>query len=333
MRQILCWALSTAVCAFPAAAAPPLEAYGALPAIEQVELSLSGDRLAFVGVAKERRQLVVMTADGTPLIRSDVGGVKLRDLTWAGDDFLLLLPTSTERLINAPGRYELAKAVALDVNAKKLRGLFDNSKVATGMVLGGYGVRQVKGRWAAYLASPPLERDLAGDRVVNTYRPNLFRVDLASGDVSLVAKQGQLDEDWLIGPDGDVIARSEFDEKRGAWKLRGGAFAGPVLMEAQTLLGDVGIEGLGRTPNTVLVTDETGEETVITEVAIDGSKPGEVLFHGEAPDSLIHNPATGLLIGSIAADRKTVTFYDPALQTRARATIKAFPGKRVGVIS
>lgn len=45
--------------AHPAAAAPPpLSAYGALPAIENVAISGSGEKLAFITVAGEQRRLV-----------------------------------------------------------------------------------------------------------------------------------------------------------------------------------------------------------------------------------------------------------------------------------
>jgi hypothetical protein len=46
------------------AAPPPVEAYGKQPATEQISLSPSGQRYAFVAVVGERRRLIAMTADG-----------------------------------------------------------------------------------------------------------------------------------------------------------------------------------------------------------------------------------------------------------------------------
>ena len=53
-----------AIAAPALAAPPPVEAYGKLPAVEQVRLSPSGQRYAFIAVIGEQRRLVAVTADG-----------------------------------------------------------------------------------------------------------------------------------------------------------------------------------------------------------------------------------------------------------------------------
>ena len=96
-------AVAAAVCgggAIPAQAsaqnAPPLEAYGALPAIEYLELSPSGDRLARITVAGEIRALVVTDMSGGLLFVAGVGGGEVRDLRWLGEDKVLVGTSRTE---------------------------------------------------------------------------------------------------------------------------------------------------------------------------------------------------------------------------------------------
>ena len=50
----------------PAFAVPPIEDYGKLPAIEQAQLSPSGERLAFIAVVGDSRKLFVRTVAGEP---------------------------------------------------------------------------------------------------------------------------------------------------------------------------------------------------------------------------------------------------------------------------
>jgi hypothetical protein len=91
-----------------AAAAPPLEAYGRLPAVELMRLSPEGDRFAFVAVSGEARKLYVATLDGKALLATPVGQAKVRDLEWVGEDHLLATTSATVDLsIDFGYKYEL----------------------------------------------------------------------------------------------------------------------------------------------------------------------------------------------------------------------------------
>src|SRR5579871_3298122 len=87
--------LATASCA---RAAPPIETYGRLPALEFVRLSPLGDRIAFVAVDGEDRRLFVRKVGGDALVTSSVGTSKVRNIEWAGDDFVLVSLSTTLRL-------------------------------------------------------------------------------------------------------------------------------------------------------------------------------------------------------------------------------------------
>jgi hypothetical protein len=68
--------------AVPARAAPPIEAYGRLPAMEDVSLSPSGARYAYVTVDGDTRKLVVASVDGNQaLFASDIGKAKVVGVT------------------------------------------------------------------------------------------------------------------------------------------------------------------------------------------------------------------------------------------------------------
>jgi len=104
------------------AAPPPIEAYGKLPAIEHVSLSPSGERIAYIATDGEKRRFIVTTAEGKVISGGDVGGVKVRDVEWAGDDHVLIVSTATVTLGPAftVWQAELATVVVVNANTGRL---------------------------------------------------------------------------------------------------------------------------------------------------------------------------------------------------------------------
>ena len=79
-----------------AGAAPPIEAYGSLPQVEYMRVSPSGQRVAMVGVVGEKRQLVLAeVAGGKVLKAAAIGTNKVRNVSWAGDEHVLVSISAT----------------------------------------------------------------------------------------------------------------------------------------------------------------------------------------------------------------------------------------------
>lgn len=77
----------------------PLAAYGALPSLEMVKLSPSGQRLAFITVTGEERTLVLLDlATKAQVGGAGVGLAKVRDLEWIGEDRVLVTTSKTETI-------------------------------------------------------------------------------------------------------------------------------------------------------------------------------------------------------------------------------------------
>lgn len=80
-------------------APPPIDAYGRLPAVEDVSLSPTGQRYAVITVVGGDRRLVAMTVDGSKvLFAGDLGKTKARAVEWADEDHLLVSLTATAKL-------------------------------------------------------------------------------------------------------------------------------------------------------------------------------------------------------------------------------------------
>src|SRR6516162_1595300 len=70
----------------PAAAPPPLEAFGLLPALEEVQISPDGAHLAYVSSDGDERLLLVADRDTLKVgAVIKLGRIKLRAVDWADD--------------------------------------------------------------------------------------------------------------------------------------------------------------------------------------------------------------------------------------------------------
>ncbi|MET0983877.1 MAG: hypothetical protein ABW034_00580 [Steroidobacteraceae bacterium] len=94
------WVCAVLACCFAtvvSAEPPPLSAYGQLPGMDEPVLSPSGKRLAFVATLKDKRRLLVTELGGALLSDNDIG-VKIRSLSWAGEDIVLMTASATQSL-------------------------------------------------------------------------------------------------------------------------------------------------------------------------------------------------------------------------------------------
>jgi hypothetical protein len=92
-------------------------------------------------------------------------------------------------------------------------------------------------------------------------------VDLETGDLVKVATGTNHNQDWLVGPKGEVVARSFYNEKTGEWRIMKGAFGGIQLAAGLDKSGPPRLLGLSRTGDAVLITHDTGAEESVEELA------------------------------------------------------------------
>lgn len=312
---------SVVLCATAARAdPPPLDAYGKLPAIEHIALSPSGDRLAAIATAGDARSIIVRDASGKVLIASPVGNAKIRHIRWAGENLVLITTTTTEHLGTdfLESRADLADVLVIDVDAKKPHWVLPKGAYPTA-ILGQYGVRQIDGKWYGFYSAFETPNSPA----------KLFKVDLSTGIGLSISISGEdFSTDWLIGPDGQIAAKDEYDSQSGEWRLKA---HGRIVMSMKTPLHSVSVLGLGRDPDSALISMPTDKGDVYEEVALDSGKVTD-LGDAEASEGPMHD-SKGLLIGFLMRDDPGARLFDPKLQARYNGMRKAFKGYHVEMLS
>ena len=311
-----------------AAEPPPLEAYGRLPTIEDMEISPKGDRVAFITVDGEKRQLVLHPLVGTVRHRLDAGQVKVRWLDWAGDDHLLITTSSTAWLPQfRGGKHEWFQVVAYNLPRQKLVVLMGDTPDTLNVVMGEPMVATHRGEPKVFVRGVTLTGEGSYD---------LYRVDLDNGRGRIHARGHEDVSDWIVAPDGEPLARLEHDDRRGvaAITTRKGAGwreIGPAEAEDEA----VAPLGLGRTEGTIFVSRREGDRRRLHELRLEDGALGAPLDKaGKTWSGVLYDPTTRRPLAISYLDQShDYDFFDPAHHRAWRSARVAFKGSHVSLQS
>ena len=316
------------------AAAPPLEVYGRLPGFELAKLSPSGRRVAMIGVVDDVRRLIVMEGE-TLLLAADMGTQKIRGLYWAGDGKVLLKVSNTATLgvDFTTDKAELSGMIVIDLAARTNWPVFKDYREVTGGIRGFYGVVERDGQIFGYFGGITTERGRDGERFFTNGHAELYEVDLDRQKYRRVARRSSDEDtgrDWIIGPDGQIVATLDFLSKSGTWQIRNAA--DNIIAKGVAPTGDIDLVGLGRTPGTILyLFGDKDNGRRLFEIPLAGGDGQEILadiatrgFHFEHRSFQFVGYTRE---GDVPEDR----FFDPRRDRIMAATRKAFPGLSVSL--
>lgn len=308
----------------------PLEIFGALPAMELVEPSPGGDRVALVTVAGEDRALVIIDLRTSQLLgRIEVGLAKVRDVTWIGDGDLLITTTTTQSLWGDGGlRGELALGQIYDIERRRLVSVLNNASGVAPVLAGAAFVRNTPEGPAAFVRAYNFR-----DRHVN-----LYRLDSDTGRGRQAALLPRNVDDVVLDAAGEVAARSTYDEASGRWGLsfsRGRA--GDEIWTTTALLDPPSLRGLGRDGRSVVVSAKRagGDEAGAALYEVDPAGVWTRLPFERRPSFLLFHPTSRVLIGGGYERNSGVTyvFFDPAAAEAWADASSAFADRRPRLVS
>lgn len=316
---------------------PPLSAYGALPSLEAVQVSPSGERIARVTVVDETRVIAVMQLEtGESLAMVRVGESKVRDLTWIDDDQVLVTASEARAIpfLGVP-LTELTFGVILDVPSGRVIRALDRTEGVLPVLTAAPILRRTDDGATLFLRGAPVQsRDM-----------NLYRVDSRNGRGRRAYELDRDIRDVVLDTRGELIAMSRYSEARRTWTLltvdKGGRMRSVWATDAT--LDPPRLLGLGRTDRTVLVaaerTDLPDDQTATTdqieaifEIDIETGVWSRLPLNAHF---LVRHPRTDLIVGYGRRDEDGVhyDFFEPTAQRRWAAIARAFDQKRPQLIS
>jgi len=330
-------ATATAQVAAPPAAyaVPPLSTYGALPSLELVQLSPSGQRLAFITVMSEQRALaVVELATNAVLGRLGIGEAKVRDLEWVGDE-RLLITTSTTRSLPEIGvsRRELFVGQIYDLNTQRVVQMLKPTANLFPVLMGPADVIGGDTEAVVLVRAHSFESPRGLD---------LYRVDPETGRARRAEIMDRDVDDYVLDPGGQSVARSQYDEQSRVWSLhlrQGGSFRETWRTTAP--LDAPALIGLGMTGDSVIVaadrpdlSREGREDAEFFDVNLATGNWRPVRFEFD-PTGLFFDPVSGRLIGAsrMEDEGRRYLFADEAGAGMLAAIQQTFPDTWPSLVS
>lgn len=330
----VCCAASEGAWAQGQVAAPaPLEAYGATPAIEHIQLSPSGQLIARITVKGETRAIAVTrVATGEDVFVGDISVIKVRDLRWIGEDRILVVTSQTRGIASlGVSRAELFFGQVLDLNSRRVVQVLDRTPDVLAVLYGPASVRNTSDGDTLFVRGVSTSND----------QSSLHRIDLRTGRGRSVAYMDSTTDDYVLDGEGKVIALSRYNERSGRWSLHLAAGQGHREVWAVDAPVDTPtFHGMGRNPRTIIIgadrpdlgSEESGD--VLFEVNVDTGEWSRLPFEHH-PDFLVHHPRTRLLIGGgrTEEDGARYEFLDPQAARRWQSVERAFRDKAPELVS
>lgn len=310
--------------------APPLSAYGSLPAVEDMAISPSGNTMALVTTFQGERRLLVL--DRSMALKKQIvaGDMKFRDLEFIGDEALLYSYSQTANLYGfTADQTEVWQSMVVPlVEGSEPYQIFQSSDRLVNGIFGYYGIRHTAEGWRGYFGAIEKVRTPGmGIYEVAHGRASLFEMDFANRTQRRIAEAADDDSqyrDWLVGDDGQVAATLDFSRTNGTWTIRNARRL--TIAEGRNMNGAISMVGLGVDGLTVIYSHEDSAEgeRQWLEVPLAGGESRPFL-QGVSVDRLLWHRDSQRLLGYYpdGADAQPVLF-DTAMQGRARLLRRSF---------
>lgn len=315
------------------AAAGSWEVYGRLPRVEDVALSPSGSRIAFVQTTQDDRYVVIETLDSkAPARLLRAGDQKLRAIQWADDDHLMIETSDARLPFGLIGQrqewlilqvYEISTgrlAVVPQVQEHRMGNALETMNVISGDPM----IRYIGGHTVLFLPGIYLE-----DRTL----PALFRVDLRSGAQVLYRRGTAATIGWLVDAQGQVVAQQDYAEGAQRWSIEAvhGSDLQP-LASGHAAVDLPALIGFGPHARTLLLQGSDRDDGRLRLLPLSGGPAGSAPIP-EGADAIL-DPLSGRLIGAVyEPDDPHYQFLDPAIQTRWDAVVRYYSGSRLRLVS
>lgn len=298
----------------------PVEAYAALPAIQSVSVSPDGSNLAYIRRSLDGDSVVAQARTGEALVTIDVSDRVARGVFWVSPDHVVISSTVNTKLpyTSSPGLYEQLDIV--NVRTRRVaRALRSADKAILTANFGPVTAGTYRGQPVLYLRTITVEN--------SAYTYDLYRVDLDDGRGRRQQIGAEDTSGYVVREDGEIAARTTYDDKTGAWRLlvpSGGGWR--ELMSRRDLLEVPAVLGFGRSHDVLLMVEDRPEGRVLFEISLaDGTETPISDFTDAA---LIIKDGDGLMVG-VGQEGLTLTYtmFDPELQANWEKLQRGLPDR------
>ena len=354
-RAIAACALALAVCFSMAEAQslPPIEAFGNLPFASHPVLSPDGQHFALIQSLSGRPAAAIYAtnpqAEDKPVYVGSPGGL-IDGLFWAKNDRLIIV--GKQGIAMAQDRLRTwRRAFSVDIHGGKLATLMANVP-ALGNNVDAVNVIDLAPEdpdniyMALWNIKPKLQEDLntlIKKKQDDTFKYDLFKVDVHSGKAMLVQSGNETTIDWISDGHGKAVARIDQTErplKDHVWISKGGHWEEIGIYDASADHGS-GVVGLNAEGSALvrIVGMSDGEERppfygLVSHDLANGSEKPLFSVPGFDMGATRVDPWTRRVIGAtFISDIYETSYFDAQDQALQTGLKMAFPGLAVDIVS
>lgn len=303
-------------------AMPDLRAYGALPAIESVDLSPDGTSLVYVRHDGDASEVVARTRAGDVLVVVDTSDRRVRGVSWISPDHIVISSASTEKIAFFSSRAEVQVLDIVNVRTQRVvRALNSSDQRSFNAIF----------NWrAGVFGGKPVLFAEAVTESPGLYTFDLYRIDAETGRGRRHAQGDSDTRAFLVGREGSVPARLAYNPENGRWRVSSRSGGGWRDIHAVgALLDQPGFYGFGRSLNTVSIGEEVDGQWRMTEISLSDGSEQHRSDLGPNPNRIYKNAAGAVIGVGFMETYQDYEFFEPAL-AEAWTLLKAtLPGRQL----
>lgn len=332
--RILLWLGFVELLSMSVASGAPLEAYGRLPALDNVTISPNGKEFAYVTGFQGESAVVVYDIDSAKVAAGvDVGPIKVRDLSWADNDNILITASTVALSHDLRGnKAERAVAQIFNVSSKSLHPLLVGSRMSFNTIFSRPVSRIIDGHTIVFV--------LAGHYVVRQGLIGLYAIDIGYSDFAVnrtkIIEDGNgLSAGWTVDSNGNEVAAEEYDEGSKNWVLKlklNNRWVKTLDVVAPIDIPE--IQGLSHDGRSLIVRLIDGGRRTAEEVSLADGSVKKLPEAGPYLDYPVEDERTGRVIGYLKINSSMhYTFFDRTEQDAWSSVAQAFSGETVRLVS
>jgi pimeloyl-ACP methyl ester carboxylesterase len=323
---------------------PAAAAFGTPSQASNVHLSFDGKSAAWLDQGSVPQRIIVFDLVNLKDRRvfAAPAGMKLRDLHWSDDDTILF--TASEAIRQARDssiEYEYFRIFAAQLGSGKIHMLLDDQPDLTGMTGTVLLAARTTKPATAIVFSLRLNRTAGraqtGTRTAvgamdSPWISCVYEIDTRSGKSREIDEGSPITNQWVIDPDGNPAARSDWDEKSHEFTILAKHGMGWTRIYHRNDGNQLELQGL------------TVDRKAIVAIGLDQDGRSKLLalpLDGTAPQVLFEDPVYG--VAGVIFDRfdqrplgvsldgpdSEYRWIDPQYQQRGKALSKNFPGRTI----
>lgn len=312
----------------------PLEAYGRLPALDNLTISPDGKELAYVTGFQGDSAVVVYDIDKAKVISGiDVGHIKVRELSWADNDNILITASTVAIADYMFGlKAERSVTQVFTVSSKSLHPLLVGARSSLNIDFSEPISRIIDGHTIVFVHGA--HSDYNGGHLT-LFAVNIGYSDFSGEHVKILEVGNPHSASWVVDAHGNVVAAEEYNETTKNWVLN--ILVNDRWIKTLDVIAPIDIpviEGLSPDDRSLRVELFDGNKLVVEEVSLENGSVKKLSDADPYIDYPVTDERTGRVIGHVTIDSGLrYTFFDKSDQEAWNSVAHAFPGEVVRFVS